>query len=111
MLGHVLSQLQQKVGTWMALCRAKVSQMKLLCKTIIARGIDLTIRIAQYIKHLFAKIKLSIGLCRAQLIIVELLIRAGLLLALRTLGRIGTQLQIIAHKIHQRVLSLLKRGN
>ena len=111
MLGHVLSQLRQKVGTWMAQCRVKAYQLKSLCKTIIVIGIDRAILIARYIKSLFVKIKLSIGLCRARLIIVELLIRAGLLLALRTLGWIGTQLATIACKIRQRVSSLLKRDN
>jgi hypothetical protein len=111
MLGHVLSQLQQKVGTWMVLCRAKVSQMKLLCKTIIARGIDRMILIVQYIKLHLAKIKPSIERCRALLTKVVQLIKVAITLALHKLGLIGLQLQIIAHKIHQRVLSLLKRGN
>jgi hypothetical protein len=88
-----------------------VSTLKKLCNNITALGTDLMTHIAQYIKFLFAKIKLSIGLCRARFIIVELFIKAGLLLVLRTLGQIGTLLATIVCKIRQRVLSLLKQGS
>ena len=111
MLGPALLQIQKKVGTWMDQCRVKVSLLKLLWSNIIAVGIDRMTLIVQYIKFLFAKIRLSIGLCRARFIIVELLIRAGLLLVLRTLGQIGTLLATIVCKIRQRVLSLLKQGS
>ncbi len=111
MLGLVLSQLQQKVGTWMALCRAKVSQMKLLCKTIIARGIDRMILIAQYIKSQFAALKSSIELCLARLTKAVLLMKLGLMNVLHKVGQVGQQLLITVRQILQRVLSLLKRDS
>ena len=111
MLGLAISKIQKMGGIFRDLWCAMVLILKKLCNNIIALGTDLMTRIVQYTKLLLAKIKLSIGLCRARLIIAELLIRAGLLLVLRTLGWIGTQLATIACKIRQRVSSLLKRGN
>jgi predicted regulator of Ras-like GTPase activity (Roadblock/LC7/MglB family) len=55
--------------------------------------------------------KLSIERCRVLYTKVGQLIKAAITLAQIKLGLIGLQLQITAHKIHQRVLSLLKRGN
>jgi hypothetical protein len=111
MLGLAISKIQKMGGIFKGLWCAMVLTPKKLCNNIIALGTDLMTHIAQSIKLLFAKIKLSIGLCRARFIIVELLIRAGLLLVLRTLGWIGTQLATIVCKIRQRVLSLLKQGS
>ena len=111
MLGLVISKIQKMGGIFKALWCAMVSTLKKLYNNIIALGTGLMTRIAQFIKLLLAKIKLSIELCRARFIIVELLIRAGLLVVLQTLGRIGTQLATIACKIRQRVLSLLKLGS
>lgn len=111
MLGPVLSQLQQKVGTWMALCRVKVSPLKSLCKTIIARGIDRMILIAQYIKSQCVALKLNIELCLARYTNQVPLMKLGLMNVLHKVGQLGQQLLIIARKIHQRVLSLLKRGS
>jgi hypothetical protein len=111
MLGPVLSQLQQKVGTWMALCRAKVSQMKLLCKTIIARGLDRVILIVQYIKRQYVALKSNIKALVARLINQVLLIKVGLMNVLHKVGQAGQQLQITARQILQRVLNLLKRGS
>ena len=111
MLGPVLSQLQQKVGTWMALCRAKVSQLKLLCKTIIATGTTQLILIAQYIKSQLVALKLNIELCLARYTNQVPLMKLGLMNVLHKVGLIGQQLLLIARKIHQRVLNLLKRGS
>ena len=111
MLGPVLSQLLKKVGTWMALCRAKVSQLILHCNNIIALGIDRMILIAQYIKSQFAALKSSIELCLAQLTNQALLMKLGLMTVLHKLGQVGQQVLIIAHQIRQRVLNLLKRGS
>jgi hypothetical protein len=111
MLGLVISKIQKMGGIFKALWCAMVLTLKKLYNNIIALGTDLMTRIVQFIKLLLAKIRLSIELCRARFIIVELLIRAGLLVVLQTLGRIGTQLATIAYKTHQRVLSLLKQGS
>ena len=111
MLGLAISKIQKMGGIFRGLWCAMVLTLKKLYNNITALGIDLMTRIVQYTKLLLAKIKLSIELCRARFIIVELLIRAGLLLVLQTLGRIGTQLATIACKIRQHVLSLLKQGS
>jgi hypothetical protein len=55
--------------------------------------------------------KLSIERCRVLYTKVVQLIKAAITLAQIKLGLIGLQLQITARKIHQRVLSLLKRGS
>ena len=110
MLGLVLSQLQQRVGTWMALCRAKVSQMKLLCKTIIAAGIDRGTLIAQFTKSQLVALKSSIKHLVAQLTRAVLLMKLGLMNVLHKVGQAGQQLLITVRQIPQRVLNLLKRG-
>ena len=66
-------------------------------------------RLAQLITNLFAKIKPSIELCHAQFIKVVQSTKAVTTLVLHKLGPIGQQLLTTAHKIRQRVLSLLKR--
>ena len=111
MLGIVLLQLQKKVGTWMALCRAKVSQMKSLCKTIIARGLDRMILIVQYIKLQYVALKSNIKALVAHLTIQVQLMKLGLMNVLHKVGALGQQLLTTARQIRQRVLSLLKRGN
>ena len=111
MLGLAISKIQKMGGIFRALWCAVASTLKKLCNNITAVGTDLMTHIAQYTKLLLVKIKLSRGLCRARFIIVELLIRAGLLFVLRMLGQIGTQLATIVSKIRQRVLSLLKQGS
>ncbi len=111
MLGIVLLQLQKKVGTWMALCRAKVSQMKSLCNNIIAVGIDRVILIVQYIKCQYVALKQNIELCLARLTKAALLVKLGLMNVLHKVGQVGQQLLITVRQILQRVLSLLKRGN
>ena len=111
MLGHVPSQLRQKVGTWMALCRAKVSQLILLCNNIIVDGITQLILIAQYIKSKLAALKLSIKHLVVLFTNQVLLIKVGIMIVLHKLGQLGQQLLTIARKIHQRVLNLVKRGN
>ena len=110
MLGPVLSQLLKKVGTWMALCRAKVSQLILHCNNIIAVGIDRMTLIVQYTKSQCVVLKLSIEPCLAQLINQVLLMKLGLMNVLHKVGQVGQQVLIIARQIRQRVLNLLKQG-
>jgi hypothetical protein len=104
MLGTVISQLRQKVGIKVAQWSVMTLQLVMLLKIITARGIDLTIRIVQYIKHQFVKIKQKIEpLLVSFLTIVVALIKAGFILVKRILGLIGQQLLIIVSKIRQRV--------
>ena len=111
MLGHVLLQIQKKAGIFKAQCSAKVSQLKLLWNNIIVSGIDRMILIVQYIKSQFVALKLSIERLVAQFTNQVPLMKLGLMNVLHKVGQLGQQLLIIARKIHQRVLSLLKRGN
>ena len=57
------------------------------------------------------KILLNFKVLLANLITQVLLIKVGLKHVAITSGQIGQQLQITARQIHQRVLSLLKRGS
>ena len=110
MLGHALSLLRQKAGTWMDQCRVKVSLMKSRWNNIIAAGIDRVILIAQYIKSQLVALKSSIKLCLARLINQVLLMKLGLMNVLHKVGQVGQQLLITVRQILQRVLNLLKRG-
>ena len=109
MLGPVIFQIRQKVGILMGQWCVKASQLKTLCKTIIVAGIDRVILIAQYIKSQYVQIKLNIKPYLALFTNQVLLIKVGLLNVLHKVGQLGQQLLTIAHKILQRVLSLLKR--
>jgi hypothetical protein len=109
MLGHVLLQLRQKVGTWMDLCLAKVSQLILLCNSIIVDGITQLILIAQYIKSKLVALKLSIKPYLAQFTNQVLLIKVGLMIVLHKLGELGQQLLTTARQILQRAWKLAKR--
>jgi hypothetical protein len=111
MLGHALSLLRQKAGTWMDQCRVKVSLMKSLCKTIIVAGITRLTLIVQFIKSQLVALKLSIKPYHAQLTNQVLLIKVGLMNVLHSLGQVGQQLLTTVRQILQRVLNLLKRGN
>jgi len=111
MLGHVLSLLRQKAGTWTDQCRVKVSLMKSLCKTIIAAGIDRGTLIVQYTKSQFVALRLNIELCLAQLTNQVLSMKLGLMTVLHKVGQVGQQVLIIARQIRQRVLNLLKQGH
>ena len=111
MLGLVISSLIAKATSFLDLCLAMVSQMMTLYRTIIAVGIGRMTLIAQYIKSQFVALKLSIKPYRALFTNQVLLIKVGLMNVLHNLGQVGQQLLLIVHKIHQRVLSLLKRGN
>jgi hypothetical protein len=111
MLGTVVSQILNKVGTWKVQWSAKASQLMSLCKTIIVAGIDRTILIVQYIKSQFAALKLSIKPLVVQFTNQVLLIKVGILNVAHKVGALGQQLVTIARKILQRVLNLLKRGN
>jgi hypothetical protein len=110
MLGPVLSQLRQKVGTWMDQCRVKVLQLTSLCNNIIVVGTIRLTLIAQYIKSQLVALKLNIELCLAQLTRAVLLMKLGLMNVLHKIGQVGQQLLITARQILQRVLNLLKRG-
>ena len=109
MLGHVISQVRQKVGILMDQCIAKVFQLKTLCSINIVAGIDRVILIAQYIMSQCVAILLNIKPYLAQFINQVPLIKVGLMTVLHKVGQLGQQLLTIAHKILQRVLSLLKR--
>jgi len=111
MLGIVISSLIAKVTSFLDLCLAVVSQMMMLCRTIIAVGIDRMTLIAQYIKFQCVALKLSIKPCHAQLTNQALLIKVGLMNVLHSLGQVGQQLLTTVRQILQRVLNLLKRGN
>ena len=110
MLGHALSLLRQKAGTWMDQCRAKVFQLILLCNNIIAAGITRLTLIAQYIKSQLVALKSSIKHLVAQLINQVLLMKLGLMNVLQKVGALGQQLLITVRQIPQRVLNILKRG-
>lgn len=109
MLGTVISQIRQKVGTYKDLCIAKASQLMMLCKTIIVDGIDRMTLIVQYIKSKFAQIKLSIKPLAVQFTNQVLLIKVGILNAAHKAGQLGQQLLTIVRQIPQRALNLLKR--
>jgi hypothetical protein len=111
MLGHVLLQIQKKVGIFKDQCSAKVSQLILLCNNIIVAGIDRMTLIVAYIKSQFVALKLSIKHYLVQLTNQVLLIKVGLMTVLHKLGQVGQQLLTTARQILQRALSLLKRGN
>ena len=110
MLGTVISSLMTKVTSFLDLCLAVVSQMMTLYRTTIAVGIDRMILIAQYIKSQCVALKLSIKPYLVQLTNQVLLIKAGLMNVLHSLGQVGQQVLIIARQIRQRVLNLLKQG-
>jgi hypothetical protein len=111
MLGHVLSQIQQKVGILKDQCSVMVLTLRLHCNNIIALGIDRMTLIVAYIKSQFAQLKLSIKHLVVQFTNQVLLIKVGIMIVLHKLGQLGQQLLTIARKIHQRVLNLVKRGN
>jgi hypothetical protein len=111
MLGTVISNLTAKVTSFLDLCRVVVLTLKKLCSNIIAVGIDRMTLIAQYIKSQYVALKSSIKPCHAQLTNQVLLIKVGLLNVLHKVGQVGQQLLLIAHKIRQRVLNLLKQGH
>jgi len=111
MLGHVLSQIQQKVGILKDQCSVMVLTLRLHCNNIIALGIDRMTLIVAYIKSQFVVLKLSIKPYLAQLTNQGLLIKVGLMTVLHKLGQVGQQLLTTARQILQRALNLLKRGN
>ena len=111
MLGTVISQIRNKVGTWKAQWSAMVLTLKSLCSNIIADGIDRMTLIVAYIKYQFVALKLSIKPYLAQYTNQVLLIKVGLMTVLHKLGQLGQQLLTTVRQILQRVLNLLKRGN
>ena len=111
MLGTVISNLTAKVTLFLDLWCVKVSLMKSLWNNIIAAGIDRTTLIVQYIKSQLVALKSNIKPYRALFTNQVLLIKVGLLNVLHKVGQVGQQLLLIAHKIRQRVLNLLKQGH
>jgi hypothetical protein len=111
MLGTVISNLTAKVTSFLDLCLAVVLTLKKLCNNIIVAGIDRMILIAQYIKSQLVALKSNIKPYRALFTNQVLLIKVGLLNVLHKVGQVGQQLLLIAHKIRQRVLNLLKQGH
>jgi hypothetical protein len=111
MLGTVISNLTAKVTSFLDLCLAVVLTLKKLCNNIIVAGIDRTTLIVQYIKSQLVALKSNIKPYRALFTNQALLIKVGLMNALHSLGQVGQQLLLIAHKIRQRVLNLLKQGH
>jgi hypothetical protein len=109
MLGHVLLQIQKKVGIFKDQCLVKALHLKLLCNNIIVDGIDRMTLIVAYIKSQFVALRLSIKHLVAQLTNQVLLIKVGLMIVLRKLGQAGQQLLTTARQILQRALNLLKR--
>ena len=109
MLGHVLLQIQKKVGIFKDQCLVKALHLKLLCNNIIVDGIDRMTLIVAYIKSQFVALKLSIKPCLVQLTNQVLLIKVGLMTVLHKLGQAGQQLLTTARQILQRALNLLKR--
>ena len=109
MLGHVISQVRQKVGILMDQCIVKVSQLKTLCSINIVAGIDRVILIAQYIMSQCVAILSNIKPFLARFINQVPSIKVGLMTAIHKIGQLGQQLLTTVHKILQRVLSLLKR--
>jgi cytochrome c oxidase subunit IV len=85
---------------------------KLHLKTIGAYLITQATQFAVRIKSLFVQtwLKAKPQLVR-YLIIAVLLIKAGLIVVLQALGRLGQKLATIARKIHQRVRQALKLDN
>jgi hypothetical protein len=110
MLGTAISQIRQKVGILTAQWFAVASHLKKLCNNIIVAGIDRVILIAQYIKSQCVALKWNIEHSVAQFIIAAQLTKVEITIALLNLGQVGQQLLLIARKIPQRVLNLLKQG-
>jgi len=106
MLGHVLLQIQQKVGILKDQCSVMVLTLRLHCNNIIALGIYRMTLIVAYIKFQFAQLKLSIKPYLAQLTNQGLLIKVGLMNVLHKLGQVGQQLLTTVRQILQRVLNL-----
>ena len=92
------------------LCIVKASEFKKLCNNIIVAGIDRMILTAQYIKSQYVTLKLNIEHYLARCIIAARLTKVEITIALLNLGAHGQRLVTIVRQIHQRVLSLLKRG-
>jgi hypothetical protein len=81
-------------------------------KTIGAYLINLTIQYAHLINNLLVQTWLKIKPQLARyLIIAVLLTKAGIILALQTIGQLGQKLATIARKILQRVKQALKLDN
>ena len=111
MLGLVLSQLRQKVGTKKALCTVKGSQLILLWKTIIATGITHLILTVQSISNLLVQIMLKLEhLLAHYLTTVVASIKLGTIHVLHKLGQNGQQPVITVHQILQPALKLQSIG-
>lgn len=112
MLGIVLTHRLQKAGIKLEQWYAMILKWLMLCKTIIAHGINLMILTAQHTCNLLAQILLKLEPLVARfLTTVVALIKVGYTHVRHLLGVIGQQLLTIARKIHQRVSQLLNTGH
>lgn len=111
MLGTVVSQILNKVGTWKDQCIAKALEFKKLCKTIIVAGIDQMTLIVEFIKSKFVVLKWSIEHYLARFIIAARLTKVEITIALLNLGAHGQQLVTTVRQILRRVYQALKRGH
>ena len=112
MPGTVISLLLHKVGTKMVQWFAMILKLLTLCKTIIVRGIDQTIRIVQYISNLLVQTILKLEqLLVHYLTTAEVLIKAGRIRAQLLVGQIGQLHQTIAPKTRQLVRKVLSIGH
>ena len=111
MLGTVLSQILNKVGTWKDLCIVKASEFKKLCNNIIVAGIDQMTLIVEFIKSKLVALKWSIEHYLARCIIAARLTKVEITIALLNLGAHGQQLVTTVRQILRRVYQALKRGH
>ena len=112
MLGIVTILQRLKVICFQVLSYVMALTHKLHLKTIGAYLITQVTQYAVRIKHLLVQTWLKIKPQLARyLIIAVLLTKAGTLVVLQTLGRLGQKLATIAHKILQRAKQVLKLDN
>jgi hypothetical protein len=106
-LANILQRL--KAICFQVLSIVTVLMNKLPLKTIGAKVMSLLTQFVVRIKSLFVQTWLKIKpLLARYLTIAVLLIKAGLLIVLQTLGQLGQKLAIIARKTLQRVRQALK---
>ena len=108
---HIVTQLS---GQIMALYSQALAWLKGLLLPLVSslhvRYILVSLSVASLWNHL-VKILRTFKVLLASLTTQAQLIKVGLKRVAITSGQIGQQLLTIAHRIRQRVLSLLKRGN
>jgi len=102
--GQLMVQYIQALGL-------RIVRLCKLVKPLLASCIHIFQNVVTQCRNLFARLKLSIKPLAVQYTNQVLLIKVGLINVLHKAGDLGQQLVIIARKIHQRVLALLKQGN